>query len=456
MAIKPTDIVVVSAGENKVPVTQAELFQETNDKLTALGLTKSLTFKERVANAAALPLLNNTKGDARITDDTGHLYAWDGSSWLDQGDIIDLTWSAITGKPTSLVVDIDDAVAKKHAHANKVELDKLTDGDHDVRNDNPHVVTKIQIGLEKVTNDAQVKRIEVGVPNGVATLDASGLIPSEQLPPIAITDIYVVNSEVAMLALIAEKGDIAIRSDVTKTYVLQSNPATVLANWKELLTATSAPVLSVNGKISIVSLNQDDILDGIVYKQYSQAEKSKLGLIESNAVSLTTVKADADIAGAVAKKHTQNSDTALRIDKLVVLEDGNVGIGTVTPSAELEVNGKIKATNLEISGTIVAPIAINTQTDNYTLVLVDNGKLIDINKSTPVTLTVPKYAYELFPIGTVIVVRQGGIGKVTIAPVDSEVILNNPDGLKITKQYAMASLIKMDLNVWSVVGSLEA
>lgn len=47
---------------------------------------------------------------------------------------------------------------------------------------NPHQVTKEQVGLGNLTNDAQVKRSEMGVANGVATLNEQGLIPSNQLP----------------------------------------------------------------------------------------------------------------------------------------------------------------------------------------------------------------------------------------------------------------------------------
>lgn len=47
---------------------------------------------------------------------------------------------------------------------------------------NPHQVTKEQVGLGNVTNDAQVKRSEMGVAQGVATLDENGLVPSSQLP----------------------------------------------------------------------------------------------------------------------------------------------------------------------------------------------------------------------------------------------------------------------------------
>ena len=47
---------------------------------------------------------------------------------------------------------------------------------------NPHGVTKTQVGLANVTNDAQVKRSEMGKASGVATLGTDGKIPSSQLP----------------------------------------------------------------------------------------------------------------------------------------------------------------------------------------------------------------------------------------------------------------------------------
>jgi len=79
-------------------------------------------FKDRVANQAALPLTLNTLNDARVVDDTGHYYIWtkDASSgilsdWVDNGDFVDITWSAISGRPSSAVADIDDAVTKRHS-----------------------------------------------------------------------------------------------------------------------------------------------------------------------------------------------------------------------------------------------------------------------------------------------------------------------------------------------------
>ena len=43
-------------------------------------------------------------------------------------------------------------------------------------------ITKSGLGLSNVTNDAQVKRTEMGAANGVATLDANGKIPTSQIP----------------------------------------------------------------------------------------------------------------------------------------------------------------------------------------------------------------------------------------------------------------------------------
>jgi phage-related tail fiber protein len=86
---------------------------------------------------------------------------------------------------------------------------------------------------------------EKGAANGVATLDASGKLPTSQLPAIAVNDTFVVGSEAAMLALTAQIGDMAVRTDVSRTYVLSAEPASVLANWTQLLNGAAGTVTSV-------------------------------------------------------------------------------------------------------------------------------------------------------------------------------------------------------------------
>ncbi len=77
-----------------------------------------------------------------------------------------------------------------------------------------------------------------GAVNGIATLGANGKIPNTQIPALAITETFPVNNQAEMLALAAETGDVAVRNDVSKSFILKNTPATVLSNWIELKSPT--------------------------------------------------------------------------------------------------------------------------------------------------------------------------------------------------------------------------
>lgn len=93
----------------------------------------------------------------------------------------------------------------------------------------------------------------LGAPSGVATLDAGGKLTSSQIPASAITDTFVVASQAAQVALTTEVGDVAVRTDLNKSFILKTLPGSVFANWQELLTPTDA-VLSVNGQTGIANV----------------------------------------------------------------------------------------------------------------------------------------------------------------------------------------------------------
>lgn len=118
-------------------------------------------------------------------------------------------------------------------------------------------VTGLQGELDAV-NAAKVDKTARGAANGVASLDAGGKVPASELPAIAITDVFTVASQAAMLALTAERGDVAVRSDLNKSFALAAEPASTLANWVELRTPTDA-VLSVAGKTGAVTLAKADV-----------------------------------------------------------------------------------------------------------------------------------------------------------------------------------------------------
>jgi|GEM_PF-3045726 len=70
-----------------------------------------------------------------------------------------------------------------------------------------HTHVPVQVGLGNVTNDAQVKRSEMGVANGVATLDSTGRIPiSQQTLPITI----ILNAVSGTISIDLSAGDIWI------------------------------------------------------------------------------------------------------------------------------------------------------------------------------------------------------------------------------------------------------
>ena len=79
------------------------------------------------------------------------------------------------------------------------------------------------------------QKIEKGQADGYASLDANAKLPATQLPDLSITNTFVVASEVEMLALVCETGDVAIRTDVSKSFILAGTDPTALSNWVELL-----------------------------------------------------------------------------------------------------------------------------------------------------------------------------------------------------------------------------
>jgi hypothetical protein len=132
-----------------------------------------------------------------------------------------------------------------------------------------------------------------GVANGLAELDGSGLVPTHHLPALAITTTQVVNSQSAMLALTAQIGDVAVRTDVNKSFILTATPATTLGNWQELLTPTDA-VLSVDGSTGAVSLSGTYL---------NRTSGQLLGALDANNFKITSLGTPTNNADAATKAY---------------------------------------------------------------------------------------------------------------------------------------------------------
>jgi hypothetical protein len=98
----------------------------------------------------------------------------------------------------------------------------------------------------------------------------------------------------------------------------------------------------------------------------------------------------------------------------------------------------------------VIDLTLARKTDSYTLVAADNGQVVEMNKATANTLTVPS---GVFTIGQQVLITQYGAGQTTIA--GSGVTLRSDGGkLKINSQYSSATILFISATEAYVFGNL--
>ena len=130
------------------------------------------------------------------------------------------------------------------------------------KSDTTSLSNRINIKLNIVDTLGLFRKSQVGSLNGAASLDATGKIPSVQIPAISFSSVDVVNNMTEMISLPTSRlvGSIAVRLDSNKNFVLAQLPASDRANWIELLTP-NPPVQSVNGLTGNVDLRKANITD---------------------------------------------------------------------------------------------------------------------------------------------------------------------------------------------------
>lgn len=155
----------------------------------------------------------------------------------------------------------------------------------------------------------------------IPVLDANGKLNTSVLPALAITEVNTVSSQSAMTSLAAQQGDVAIRTDVNKTFILSKEPASNVANWVELQFPVS--VTSVNGKTGIITLTGADInatADNVTmtlnewFETFSAAlnnETDRIDEITYNYVKFYKTTAVINLAGSIKTttiNHNLNSE----------------------------------------------------------------------------------------------------------------------------------------------------
>ena len=204
--------------------------------------------------------------------------------------------------------------------------------------------------------------------------DVEGKVPKSALPDLGIAPMPV-KSEAEMLNLPAVVGNMAIRTDLGKTFVLMEEPASTLSNWLELV--TTSDVQSVNGQTGNVQLTKADVglskVDNTADSDKPEATTSVRGLMSAadkaklnnaTAVSYANRMVMRDASGGVRHKYVTidnaprnssdaatksyvDTETGKRVKNLGVLGSGvdlnnlkesAVGVQTASVNAKPELN----------------------------------------------------------------------------------------------------------------------
>jgi hypothetical protein len=126
------------------------------------------------------------------------------------------------------------------------------------------------------------------------------------------------------------------------------------------------------------------------------------------------------------------------IQAMVLDWNGNMGLGTGSPTQRLDVNGRVRIRTIDtgvasdsilvVNGGVIKKVTksagVNIRTENYTLTASDNGNIVIMNSATAVTVTVP----ATLPAGFVVQIIQKGAGQVTV--VGSGATINSANGFK--------------------------
>jgi len=331
----------------------------------------SQALKLKRGNSANFESLTLSQGEPAFVLDTGKLYIGDGtnkilinpvisnvdtSTKLQNSRVIAISGDASgsanfdgsANATLTLVLAGTGVVAGTYTKVTVDAKGRITSATTLAANDIPTLT------LSKISDSGTAASKNTGTASGnVPILDANGKLNSSVLPAIAISDTFVVASETAMLALTAQVGDIAVRTDLCKCYILKTAGANTLANWQVLLTPTDS-VTSVVGKTGVVTLSSSDVGLGNV------TNESKTTMFNSSTLTGTPTTPTA----AVGTNTTQVASTAFVTTAVAnkTSVTGNAATATKLQTARtIALSGDVVGTATSFDGsaniTIVASIA---------------------------------------------------------------------------------------------------
>lgn len=242
-----------------------------------------------------------------------------------------------------------DQIKDKQLNKLQEELNRGS-AEHITNTNNPHNVTKEQIGLSNVTNDAQVKRNEMGVANGVATLNANAKIPNNLLDSIIVK--YSTTSE---LPTNGESNKIYIVNNLL--YIWDGTKYEEVSKSLDIGTTEGTAYEGSKGKA--LENNKVDKVEGkqLSTNDYTTAEKTKLAGIEDNALNQTSIN---NLIGTAINSLSKNSIGLGNVDNT---SDKNKPVSTATQTALDNKVDIVTGKSLVLDTEITKLAGLKTQTE---------------------------------------------------------------------------------------------
>jgi hypothetical protein len=181
-----------------------------------------------------------------------------------------------------------------------------------------------------------------------------------------------------------------------------------------------------------------------LYARRASNTTGTLTLTASTTNYIVSLKSSGAVSVSTATTNWNDTTNYWRVYSVVT------GTATVTSYTDYREMGRMTGSGEIYSQTL----SFNSQSDSYTLVLGDAYKYVRMTKATANNLTVPLNSTVAFVTGTQIHIRQAGAGQVTVVATGG-VTINTAETLKLRKQHATATLVKVGTNEWDLMGDLE-
>jgi hypothetical protein len=207
-----------------------------------------------------------------------------------------------------------------------------------------------------------------------------------------------------MLALPANVGDIAIRSDINQTFILQTAGASMLGNWIQILTPSS-PVQSVNGQtgnVSITASNLSGLGDaatkGVVGN--SSSVRGASGTFAPGNLVMTDANGSGnEVDSGISASDVVTIDGTQTINGPKTFSEGIVTLSSIAAVSNIVSNTQVAAPNVQCQTLLVATQGSNSLTGDNSHISFNTSSGPQIQVGTSVALPNSSFGMQVGETG---------------------------------------------------------